>query len=208
MSYLGVGISPRNNNGTKMKLITDQRINLTELLLRCSVTLLSLLSLVLIVTDSQVKQLFLIKKAAKYTDMKAIVFLVVANGVAAVYSLLQSLRCVVGTVKGSVLLRKSLAWAIFSLDQVKYSLAMAYISVAAIAAAGESGLIAIKGEEKLQWMKVCNLYGKFCHRAAGGVVTALFGSIAMVLVSCISAFSLFRLYGATKHGQTAQTSPW
>lgn len=49
-------------------------------------------------------------------------FLVVANGIAAVYSLLQSVRCVMGSMKGDVLLNKSLAWAIFSGDQVSESL--------------------------------------------------------------------------------------
>ncbi|CAN8274922.1 unnamed protein product [Cochlearia groenlandica] len=197
MSYLGVGISPGNvavyHGGGKMKLI-DRRLRLTELLLRCSVTALSLLSLILVVTDTQVKLIFTIEKRAKYSDMKSLVFLVVANGIATVYSLLQSVRCLVGTMKGTVLLRKSLAWAIFSLDQ-----GMAYMSVAAIAAAAESGLIGKNGEEKLQWMKLCNMYGKFCNRMSGGAAIALFASIAMVFVSCISAFSLFRLYGATKN---------
>ncbi|KAL0788275.1 hypothetical protein Bca101_004521 [Brassica carinata] len=142
-------------------------------------------------------------------------FLVVANGIAAVYSLLQSVRCVMGSMKGSVLLNKSLAWAIFSGDQLSVilgrsrvfyversykhllGLAMAYMSVAAIAASSESGVIGIRGEEELQWMKVCNMFGKFCNRGAGGVASAMLASFAMVLVSRISAFSLFRLYGAT-----------
>ncbi|KAL0835511.1 hypothetical protein Bca101_087400 [Brassica carinata] len=191
MSYLGVGISPGNvavYHGGKMKVV-DRRLRLTELLLRCSVTALAFLGLILIVTDTQVKKIFTIEKRAKYTNMK---FLVVANGIAAVYSLLQSVRCVMGSMKGSVLFSKSLAWAIFSGDQ-----AMAYMSVAAIAAASESGVIGIRGEEELQWMKVCNMFGKFCNRGAGGVASAMLASLAMVLVSCISAFSLFRLYGAT-----------
>ncbi|CAN6845355.1 unnamed protein product [Brassica oleracea var. botrytis] len=75
--------------------------------------------------------------------------------------------------------------------------AMAYMSVAAIAAASESGMIGIRGEEELQWMKVCNMFGKFCNRGAGGVASTMLASVAMVLASCISAFSLFRLYGAT-----------
>ncbi|XP_010434824.1 PREDICTED: CASP-like protein 2B1 [Camelina sativa] len=182
-----------------MKLI-DRRLRLTELLLRISISVLALLGLILIVTDSEVKLIFTIKKTAKYSDMKSVVFLVVANGIAAVYSLLQSVRCVVGTMKGTVLFSKPLAWTIFSADQV-----MAYLSVAAIAATAESGMIAREGEEDLQWIKVCNMYGKFCNRMAIGVSSALFASIAMVFVSCISAFSLFRLYGATKD---RRTSPW
>ncbi|XP_009136766.1 CASP-like protein 2B1 [Brassica rapa] len=192
MSYSGVGSSPGNvavSHGGKMKLI-DRRLKLTELLLRCSATALALLALILIVTNTQVKQIFTIEKRAKYTDMKALVFLVVANGIAAAYSLLQSVRCVVGSVKGSVLFNKSLAWAIFLSDQ-----AVAYMSVAAIAASAESGLIGIRGEDELQWMKVCNMFGKFCNRAAGGTASAVLASVAMVFVSSISAFSLFRLYG-------------
>ncbi|KAJ4912392.1 CASP-like protein 2B1 [Raphanus sativus] len=195
MSYLGVGISPGNvavyHGGGKMKLI-DRKLRQTELLLRCSVTALALLGLIMIVTDTQVKQIFTIEKRAKYTNMKSLVFLVVANGIAAVYSLFQLLRCVMGLMKGSVLFSKPLAWAIFSGDQ-----AMAYMSVAAIAAASESGIIGIRGEQELQWMKLCNMFGKFCNRGAGGVASAMLASVAMVLVSCISAFSLFRLYGAT-----------
>ncbi|KAJ0233012.1 CASP-like protein 2B1 [Hirschfeldia incana] len=200
MSYSGVGNSPGHVavfHGGKMKLI-DRRLKLTELFLRCSATVLALLALILIVTDTQVKRIFTIEKKAKYTDMKSLVFLVVANGIVAAYSLLQSVRCVVGSVKGSVLLNKSLAWAIFLGDQ-----AMAYMSVAAIAASAESGLIGIRGEEKLQWMKLCNMFGKFCNRAAGGTATALLASVAMVFVSSISAFSLFRLYG----GATTQRQP-
>lgn len=44
--------------------------------------------------------------------------LVVVNGIAAAYSLLQAVRCVVGMMKGTVLINKPLALAIFSGDQV------------------------------------------------------------------------------------------
>lgn len=76
MSYLGVGISPGNvavyHGGGKMKLI-DRKLRQTELLLRCSVTALALLGLIMIVTDTQVKQIFTIEKRAKYTNMKSLV---------------------------------------------------------------------------------------------------------------------------------------
>lgn len=44
--------------------------------------------------------------------------LVVVDGIAAAYSLLQAVRCVVGMMKGTVLINKPLALAIFSGDQV------------------------------------------------------------------------------------------
>jgi len=55
-----------------MKLI-DRRMRLTELLLRCSISVFALLALILVVTDTEVKLIFTIKKTAKYTDMKAVV---------------------------------------------------------------------------------------------------------------------------------------
>lgn len=45
-------------------------------------------------------------------------FLVIANGIAAAYSFVQILRCVVSMITGSVLFNKPLAWVIFSGDQV------------------------------------------------------------------------------------------
>lgn len=75
MSYLGIGISPGNvaiYQGGKMKLI-DQRVRLTEVLLRCSVSVFALLALILMVTDTQVKRILVVEKRAKYTDMKSLV---------------------------------------------------------------------------------------------------------------------------------------
>ncbi|XP_021654136.1 CASP-like protein 2B1 isoform X3 [Hevea brasiliensis] len=119
MSYLGVGVSPVNvpvYHGTNLKVI-DRRVRLAELVLRCLICGLGVLAAVLVGTDTQVKEIFSIQKEARFTDMKALVFLVIANGITAAYSLLQGVRCVVGMVRGSVLFSKPLAWAIFSGDQ-------------------------------------------------------------------------------------------
>ncbi|CAJ2658218.1 unnamed protein product [Trifolium pratense] len=195
MSYLGVGVSPGNvpvYHGTNMKVL-DRKIRITELVLRCVILGLGVLSVVLVVTDSQVRVFFTIQKKATYTDMKALVFLVVANGLVAGYSLIQGLRCVVSMIRGSVLFNKPLAWAIFSGDQV-----MAYITVAAVSAAAQSAVFAKLGQPELQWMKICNMYGKFCNQVGEGLASAIVVSISMVVLSCISAFSLFRLYGGSK----------
>ncbi|XLS74212.1 hypothetical protein HN51_031077, partial [Arachis hypogaea] len=100
MSYLGVGVSPGTApmyHSTNLKLL-DKRIKIAELVLSCSYG-----------TDSQVKVFFSFEKEAKFTDVKALVFLVVANGLAAGYSLIQGLRCVVSLVRGSVLFNKPLS---------------------------------------------------------------------------------------------------
>ena len=75
---------------------------------------------------------------------------------------------------------------------------MAYVTVAAVVAAGQSGVIARVGQPELQWMKICNMYGKFCNQVGEGIASAFVASLSMVVLSCISAFSLFRLYGGNK----------
>ncbi|XP_065853752.1 CASP-like protein 2B2 [Euphorbia lathyris] len=200
MSYLGVGISPGNvpvYHGSDLKVI-DRRVRLAELILRCLICGLGVASAVLIATDTQVREIFSIQKEARYTDMKALVFMVVANGIAAAYSLLQVVRCIVCMIRGSVLFSKPLAWVIFSGDQV-----MAYLVVSAAAAAAQSAALAKFGQDDLQWMKICDMYEKFCNQIAEGIAAALLVSISMVAVSCISAFSLFRLYGTNKGKQGA-----
>ncbi|KAE9591525.1 hypothetical protein Lal_00038679 [Lupinus albus] len=198
MSYLGVGVSPGIVPVYHNTKVFDKRIRITELVLRFLILGLGVLAVMLIVTDSQVKEIFSFQKKAKFTDMKALVFLVIANGVAAGYSLIQGLRCVVSMVRGSVLFNKPLAWAIFSGDQV-----MAYITVAAVAAAAQSAVFSKLGQPELQWMKICDMYGKFCNQVGEGIASAFVVSVSMVVLSCISAFTLFRLYGANKNKSTS-----
>ncbi|XP_022893574.1 CASP-like protein 2B1 isoform X2 [Olea europaea var. sylvestris] len=134
MSYLGVGTSINNVHGSNLKVI-DRRVRVAELSLRCLVCGLAILAAVLIGTDSQVKVIFTIQKKAKFTDMKALVFLVIASGLAAAYSVIQVLRCVLSMIRGSVLFNKPLAWVIFSGDQI-----MAYLTLSAVAAAAQSAV--------------------------------------------------------------------
>ncbi|KAJ9566331.1 hypothetical protein OSB04_002297 [Centaurea solstitialis] len=199
MSYLGVGVSPGNvpvYHGSDLKVV-DRRVRLAELILRTLICGLALVAAVLVATDTQVKEIFTIQKKAKFTDMKALVFLVVTNGIAAAYSLVQILRCVVSMVRGSVLFNKPLAWLIFSGDQL-----MTYMTVAAIGAAAQSAAFAKLGDPELQWMKVCDMYGKFCNQVGEGVASSVFVCASMVIVSGLSAFSLFRLYGGNKGSKT------
>ncbi|KAF8414240.1 hypothetical protein HHK36_002240 [Tetracentron sinense] len=194
----GVGVSPGNvavYHGSNL-MVVDRRVRVVEVVLRGVICGLGVVAAVLVGFDTQVKEIFSIQKKAKFTDMKALVFLVIANGIAAAYSLVQGLRCVVSMVRGSVLFKKPLAWAIFSCDQV-----MAYMMLAAVAAATQSALIAELGQQELQWMKICNMYGKFCSQVGEGIASAVVVSLSMVALSCISAFNLFRLYGGKRSGR-------
>uniref|UniRef100_A0A3Q7IS57 CASP-like protein n=1 Tax=Solanum lycopersicum TaxID=4081 RepID=A0A3Q7IS57_SOLLC len=170
MNYLGIGVSPGNvpvYHGNNLKVI-DRRVRVTELVLRCVIFGLAIVGVILIGTDKQVKVIFSIEKIAKFTDMKALVFLVIANGLAAAYSLVQVLRCILSMIRGTVLFNKPLAWAIFSGDQL-----MAYLTLTAVAAAAQSAVFAKLGQAELQWMKICNMYGKFCNQVGEGIASSL-----------------------------------
>lgn len=80
---------------------------------------------------------------------------------------------------------------------------MAYVTVAAVAATAQSAVISKLGQPELQWMKICNMYGKYCNQIGEGIASALLVSLSMVAISCMSAFSLFRLYG----GNNGKGSP-
>lgn len=191
-NVVGMGLSPGNvpvNHGVHLKNV---RVRATELLLRLGVCVLGLLAVTLIVTDSQVREFFTMRKKAKFTSMKSLVFLVTANVVAAAYSVVQGARCIVCMVKGNVMFNKRMAWAIFSTDQV-----MAYLTVAAVSVLMQSSVFGKTGMPTWQWMQLCNLYSRYCNQAGEGLASAIIASLGMVVVSGISAFSLFRLYGAS-----------
>ena len=81
--------------------------------------------------------------------------------------------------------------------------AIAYLTVAGLAAAAQSAAFAKLGQPELQWMKICTMYGRFCNQVGEGIGVALLASVGMVLISCISALGLFRLYGGNKAWQSS-----
>lgn len=117
-----LGVSPGNvpvYHGSNIKAV-DRRVRIAEVVLRCVICGLGGLAAVLVGSDTESRLIFSVEKKAKFTDMKALMFLVIANGIVAGYSLLQGFRCVVSMIRGKVLFNKPLAWAIFSADQVSY----------------------------------------------------------------------------------------
>lgn len=80
---------------------------------------------------------------------------------------------------------------------------MAYLMLAALGAALQSAMFAKFSEPELQWMKLCNMYGKFCNQGGEGIASSVIACLCMVIVSAISAFSLFRLYGGNKGTKAA-----
>lgn len=75
---------------------------------------------------------------------------------------------------------------------------MAYLLLSAVAAAMQSAMLGQFGQPEMQWMKICNLYKKFCNQVGEGLVSSFLASLSMVTISFLSAFNLFRLYGPNK----------
>ncbi|KAF6150589.1 hypothetical protein GIB67_013150 [Kingdonia uniflora] len=71
---------------------------------------------------------------------------------------------------------------------------VAYVSYATNLAAAQASILAITGSSQLQWMKLCNIYTRFCFQIGGGLLCGFLASLLMAVISSISAFNLFRFY--------------
>jgi uncharacterized protein (TIGR01569 family) len=176
----------------------ERKAKTAEVALRALLCGLGALAAALVATDTQTRTFFSLQKKASYTDMKAMVFLVAVTAVAAGYSLLQlGARCCIALLPssssrggGGMVPGRPLAWCVFSCDQ-----ALAYVLLAAVAAALQASVVAKRGQPEMQWMGICALYGAFCRQAGAGVASAVAAGLAAVLLAFLSAFNLFRLYG-------------
>jgi len=190
VGMMNVSVPMSQDASFHQKVALEKRLKIGEVILRFAMLALALVAAIRVGTDTQTRTIFTIEKKAKFSDMKALVFVVVMNGIVASYSLMQGLRCILSICTQSPLTSKPLAWLIFALDQT-----MAYFSLAAAAAAAESAYLAENGQTEFQWMKVCFLYEKFCHQIGEGLVSTFLVSLSLAIVSGMSAYHLFRLYG-------------
>ncbi|KAL3535359.1 hypothetical protein ACH5RR_003820 [Cinchona calisaya] len=171
-----------------MELVKD--VNLT-LVLRLFATFLLVLSACLVAFDSQTKLLFYsILRKASFRDLNALFVLVCIDSAAAAYNVLQILRC---SIFPSPKVDKNLAWLCYLLDQ-----AVVYLAFAANSAALQGSLFAITGQNNFQWMKLCNIYTRFCIQIGGALVCGFIACLVLAVISALSAYSLFRLY-SPKH---------
>ncbi|KAF8720672.1 hypothetical protein HU200_023573 [Digitaria exilis] len=182
---------------------TERRLRAAEVALRLAVCGFALLAAVLLGVARETHDFFgLFVKVARYTDMPSLVILVITNGVAASYSLLQGGRCVVSTVRGRAIASRPLACAVFLCDQARqrlfvslivYMQVMAYVALSALAGALVAAMIGKFGLAEFGWMKTADFYKKFSMQVTGAILAALVAVVAMVAVSALSAFNLFRL---------------
>lgn len=72
---------------------------------------------------------------------------------------------------------------------------MAYVTFAAAASTTEAAYISQQGLEEFGWINTCMFFRAYCFKCGAGLINAFLAAIFMVIVSGMSAFHLFRLYG-------------
>ena len=64
------------------------------------------------------------------------------------------------------------------------------IVASATGAAGGVAYIGLEGNSHVGWMKVCNVYDKFCRHLGASIAVSIFASVVLVLLVVLSAYSL------------------
>lgn len=73
-----------------------------------------------------------------------------------------------------------------------FDLIMVALLFSAVGAAGAIGLMGFEGNSHVQWKKVCNVFDKFCHRAAAALGLSGAASIAFFLLVVLAVFNLHK----------------
>ncbi|KAI5675381.1 hypothetical protein M9H77_06331 [Catharanthus roseus] len=172
-------------------MVEMEKLQKQGVLLRITATALLILTLLLVRFNTQTKVLFLtLVKKATYRDLDPLFVLVWVDLAAAAYNVVHVLICFFFPIKEELgTIYRSLAWASYLVDQ-----GVVYLVFAANSAATEASLLAVKGSNSFQWMKVCNRFTRFCYQVGGALFCGLLASIVLALVSSLSAYRLFRLY--------------
>ncbi|XP_031481935.1 CASP-like protein 2C1 [Nymphaea colorata] len=169
------------------------RLVKAEAALRFLAIVLTMATAVLIGTTKETEMVFgVIKETANVHSLQALVVLLVTHSIATGYLLAQLCKaCLLARSKTSLKSRpsKGLAWISFSMDQV-----MAYATFSVTTAATQGCYFAVSGQTQFQWMKLCNIYTRFCDKVAAALLFGLAASFLLAVVSCISAYNVFRLY--------------
>lgn len=69
---------------------------------------------------------------------------------------------------------------------------MAAIMGSGAAAASSMGYIALKGNDRVQVKRICNVFDRFCIQMGTSLVLSLMATVLLLVLVFSSAFSLYR----------------
>ncbi|GLJ50280.1 hypothetical protein SUGI_1070780 [Cryptomeria japonica] len=121
---------------------------------------------------------------AKYSDMPAFTFFVIANGIAGIYLLLSLPVSIFNIVRGHTAITKLV---LVILDTI-----MVGVVTSAASAAAAIVYLANEGNSRANWFAICQQFGSFCQQSSGAVVVSLIGVLFLILLVTLSAFTLYR----------------
>ncbi|XP_022723066.1 CASP-like protein 1D1 [Durio zibethinus] len=122
---------------------------------------------------------------AKFNHSPAFIYFIAALSVTGLYSIITILASVSVVLKPTY--SKSFLLFFAFLDVVFVG-----IVASATGAAGAVAYIGLKGNSHVGWTKICGVYDKFCRHIGSSVALALFAAILLVLLSMMSAFTLYK----------------
>ncbi|XP_009369107.1 CASP-like protein 1E2 [Pyrus x bretschneideri] len=123
-----------------------------------------------------------IPATAKWHYLSAFVYLVVADVIACAYAAFS-----LGLLFANRGKKNRLGLVIIMLD-----LTMVALLFSAIGSTGAIGLMGYQGNTHVQWNKVCNVFGKFCHQVVASATLSLLGSLAFFFLIVLAVLGLSR----------------
>ncbi|KDP40020.1 hypothetical protein JCGZ_02018 [Jatropha curcas] len=126
---------------------------------------------------------FRVPVEAKFNHSPAFIYLVAALSVACLYS-------IITTLASLGVIAKPIYATQFLLYYTIWDVVLLGIVAAATGTAGGVAYIGLKGNSHTGWIKICNVYDKFCRHVGSAVGLSLFASILLVLLVSLSVFSL------------------
>ncbi|GAB4843564.1 hypothetical protein Ancab_013529 [Ancistrocladus abbreviatus] len=160
-----------------------------DLFLRLLLLSAAVVSLVVIVTSSETQLVlaggFLpVSLDAKATDFPAFIYFIAALSAAVLYAIITILASLCLICRPVVSARLFLILSAF--DAI-----MLGIVASATGAAAAVGYIALKGDSKVGWTQICDVYGKHCRYLGSSIAVALFASILLVILIILNVTSLY-----------------
>ncbi|CAN6676958.1 hypothetical protein ACFX13_022306 [Malus domestica] len=123
-----------------------------------------------------------IPATAKWHYLSAFVYLVVADVIACAYAAFSLVLLFANRGK-----KNRLGLVVIVLD-----LTMVALLFSAIGSTGAIGLMGYQGNTHVQWNKVCNVFGKFCHQVVASAALSLLGSLAFFFLIVLAVLGLSR----------------
>ncbi|EYU43899.1 hypothetical protein MIMGU_mgv1a014325mg [Erythranthe guttata] len=119
---------------------------------------------------------------AKWHHLSAFVFFVVANAIACAHAAI-SLALTLANRSG----KKGITMIV-----VLFDLVMVALLFSGVGAAASIGVMGFEGNSHVQWKKVCNVFGKFCHQAAAAIGLSGVAALVFFLLVALATWNLHK----------------